>query len=666
MDYAYIDFETKSHHNIKKTGAYKYVRSPEFAPLCMAYAVNNNSVDLWVPGQPFPTRLFKDDNIKIASFNAEFEYVVLRHNWWEWHDIFIPIRIQDMLDIQALGRLFGFPAALKDMAYVLGVEHQKSASGTRLINLLSVVKPGKIHPTPETNPKEFHDMYEYCKQDVRTARDIHQALIKKELSPFEHEVFCHMIKQNERGLPVDIDSVHVITGRIEEYVNRCNSRLYDLTSGDINKGTQVQKITQFIRKCGYKIDNINAETVSKVLDNGLLDHRCREILKIRQQVSHSSTAKFKRIIEMVCEDDSVKGNLKYYGGHTGRFAGVGFQVHNLPRAKHDDPDAVIQDFKSMPINELMDKYINVGAAASKLIRPMIKAPKGKMLMVADYVSIENVLLHWVANDTRTTEDFRNELDQYKVYASRRFGVRYEDVTYKQRTYAKPCVLGLGYGGGASALQRVASGYGVELSETAAENDKEFYRNLYPMIPSLWYSVSGLLIRAIKEERSHQLRTGTVTLVFVGRKEYAFILLPSGRFLAYPKPIIQRDYYYGREVMSYMGVDSMTKKWRRLGDQYRTDQFGNPMPDMPIHGGRLVENIIQALARDLLVWGALLAEDAGYPVIGTVHDEVITEVDETVARDSLDDFCKLICELPKWAIGLPLRAEGYVAKRYRKD
>lgn len=662
----YIDFETRSDINIKKAGSYRYMESPYFEPLCMAYAVGDDGpVDLWIAGETFPSGLLSDNTP--AVYNVEFEMNVLNHPWFRWNEYFEDdqqFTPNDFIDVQAVARLFGFPAKLEELARVLNVSHQKDAKGTKLINALCVTKPGVRPPTPQTNAAEFRDLYAYCKQDVRTTRACHKALIKDDLSSFEKEVFAHMLKQNHRGFPIDIDSVVDILDVIEEYKNIANSKLYQLTNGRVTKGTQVQRITNYIRGQGHSIECLTATVMADALDRKLYDSKTREILRMRQAVSHSSTAKFNRMIEMLCKDGRIKGNLKYYGGHTGRYAGVGVQLHNLPRAQHEDPDKVINDFRTKHIRELMAEYGNIGAAASKLIRPMIKTEEGMVLYVADYVSVENVLLHWTANDMRTTEDFANKIDQYKRYASRRFNVPYEEVNKEQRTYAKPCVLGLGYGGGAGALQRVAGNYGIVLSDEAAERDKKFYRSTYPEIPDLWYTIQNYLIKATLEKTLLELNTGTTNLKFIGRDEYSFILLPSDRFLAYPLPQIQRDAEYDSQCFTYMGIDGSTKQWRRLGDQHRILKDGTLVPDMPVHGGRLVENIIQALARDLLVFGMLQAEEAGYKMIGSVHDEGIAEMPE--GYDDFDRYCDALCTLPEWAMGLPLRADGYIGKRYRKD
>ncbi len=664
----FIDFETQSEVNLKTHGSYRYVEGAFFQPACMAYSVNDSAdIGVWVPGlNAFPLKLMQQ--CQLIAFNVEFEYNVLKSRWFKWEGLdFSWLTVDHFVDVQAVAAAFGFPTKLEKLAEALNVYHKKDAKGTRLINQLCVIKKGKV-PTPKSQPAKFHELYEYCKQDIRTTRACYDMLIKKDLSAYERMVFNHMMEQNQIGLPIDIESVKVIRRVLENYVERCNDRLFDLTNGEISAGTQVQKITNYIQRKFPQIDSIAAPIIKDILDNGHLDSHCREILELRQQVSHSSTAKFQRLIDRVNSNNRIQGNLKYYGGHTGRFAGVGFQMHNLPRAKHENPDEVINHFKKLSINDLIQIYGNLSAAASKLIRPMVKAPKGKMLCVADYVSIENVLLHWAANDKQTIKDFENELDQYKTYAARRFSVHYDDVTSKQRTYAKPCILGLGFGGGAAALQRVATGYGIELSDRAAENDKRFYRETFPMIPELWYKVNDAMIKAVERETIIQLNTGTISLQFIKRGTYAFIILPSGRFLCYPAPQIQRDAQYDNKCLTYMGTgtDSYTKKWRRLGDQHRVVK-GFVMPDMPIHGGRLVENIIQAMARDLLVNGTTLAKEYGYKVIGSVHDEVITEIDEQTATSSnLKKFCTVICNLPDWAKGVPLRAEGYIAKRYRKD
>jgi len=654
----FIDFETQSDVDIKECGLYKYVRGLYFAPVCMAYAIDDGPVELWLPGEPLPKEIATGSDLNI--FNAEFEYNVFHSNWFRYNEYDVSkITYNNMIDTQAIAATFGFPINLKNLAQALDVKHQKDNKGTYLIKKLCVVKNGKV-PAPSTFPRDFENLYEYCKQDVRTLRACYNYMIKKKLSPFENKVWQHTLKQNAYGLPVDTKTIRQIIRVLNTYKDQCNLRLSKITDGEITAGTQNQRIVSYIRKRDSRLLNLQSDHVQSILDEDILDKKCTEILQIRQKTSKSSTAKFTKAINMLCPDDRIRGSLKYHKSHTGRFAGTGFQIHNLPRAKHDNPDAVIEDFFLKPIPYLIEKYGNIGEAASKLVRPIIKAPEGKKLIVADYVSVENVCLHWVAGDTDTTNDFFNKIDQYKRYASRRFNIGYDDVNKDQRTYAKPSVLGLGYGGGPGALQRVAINHGIELSYDQADADKRFYRNMYPQVPKLWRRVHDSMIRAVQDETLIELYTGTVTLRIIKRGSYAFILLPSGRFLSYPAPQIQTDAQYGNPCFTYMGIDH-AKQWRRLGDQHRSE------PDMPVHGGRLVENIIQGIARDLLACGLLYLEASGFEVIASVHDEIISEIDDKNATDSnLERYCNVMCVLPDWAEGLPLRAEGYIAERYRKD
>ena len=657
----FIDFETQSEIDIK-AGSYRYVQGLYFKPVCMAYSfLDELDVHTWTPDMPFPLEIATGSTL--VAFNMEFEYNVLHSKWFEYNGYDTSgIKVSDFVDVQALGLTFGFPASLDKLAKALQVHHQKDAKGTRLINKLCVIKKGKV-PTLESHTKDFEELYDYCRKDVLATKACYDMMVKKTLSPIEQQVFEHTLLQNQRGLPIDIDAVRTIYRKVEAYKDVCNKELAKVTNGVVTKGTQVKRITDYLKSIHPFITSLGKDKIEEYLKHPSLKSHAKEILELRQATSHSSTAKYKRIMQMIEDDNRVRGNLGYHVGHTGRFAGRGFQAHNLPRAKFDDPEKVIQQFMEWPLHGLMEEYGNVGAAASKLIRPMIKAPPGKMLMVADYKSVENVALHWIANDQQTMQDFRDDLDQYKTYAARRFNVHYDDVTDKMRTYAKPCVLGLGFGGGEFALMRVADGYGIKLSEQAAINDKQFYRRTFPMIPTLWYSVNDAVIKAVQDETITEVKTGTVTLRFIKRGTYLFTILPSGRFISYPAPTIQLDSKYGNPCMTYMGLE--TNQWRRLGDQHRVVN-GIPTPDMPIHGGRLVENIVQATARDWLVFGLLEAERRGFKVLLSVHDEGMAEVEETATGSNLDYFIDALCTVPDWAPDVPLKAEGYIAKRYKKD
>lgn len=648
----FIDAETYCNLDIKQVGMYKYVNDESFNVWCLAYAFDNEDIQLWTNNCGMPIRLkeaFKDDKVKIYAHNAEFEWQVLKKIGYS-----IPLR--RWVDTQALAGAFGYPLGLDKFCKALGLSDGKDSKGTRLINKLCKPQKKTIkNPVgkwfPATAPEDFQDLYAYCKQDVRVMRKAVKKLPAEQLSTLEQYVWGHTLIQNERGVGIDGISAWHIRRKLLEFKKYSELALSNTTGGQVKTGKQVAKMKEFLQDCGLAIPDLTKNTVDVYLKKNI-PTICRKVLELRKQLSHSSTAKYDKMLQMQIEG-RVKGNLVYYGSHTGRFAGRGLQVHNLPRAQVDDPEKTISDFKELEYSELVKKYPDINTTASKLVRPMIMAKRGEHLLVADYSSIENIVLHWSAGDEKTTQDFHDGLCQYKVYSAARLGIKYDEVTKEQRTQSKPDVLGLGYGGGYRALISVAAGYGVTLSQNEAQERVNFYRNKYKLIPIFWRNVFRKAKEAIETEDPQILITPTITLEFRCAGGYLFILLPSGRRLSYPQvklDSVWRINVKGRQIpmssdISYMGVKSGT--WLRIGT----------------HPGMLVENIIQALARDLLVYGLLCAEQAGYKILMSVHDEAIAEGlhDEV----TIEEFCDYLCTKPKWATTLPVKAEGYLSKRYKK-
>lgn len=355
-------------------------------------------------------------------------------------------------------------------------------------------------------------------------------------------------------------------------------------------------------------------------------------------------------------DSFIYGMLKYFGAHTGRYAGTGVQLHNLPRASLDDPEEAIQNFNTKSYNQVATWYSDINATASKLIRPVLIAKPDHKLIVSDYKSIENVLLHWCADDKVTVQEFKEKKSQYKTFAASRFKTTYEKVTKDQYQSSKFSILGLGYGGGANALIGIAKSFGVDISVKQAEEEVKFYRKKkYPKIPKFWYAIYNKAIEAVKTKDPQIFFNENVKIEFRCAGGYLIIMLPSGRRLWYPRVKLNHSWTIivkGRPVemhgkISYMGVKNA--QWMRI----------------KTHPGFLVENIIQALARDILVYGAMCAEQSGYPILLSVHDELISETPDN-DKYSVEELNKLICIRQKWAKDLPLFADGYSAQRYRKE
>lgn len=668
MTKLFIDFETYCDLDIKKVGAYKYVNHPSFHPLCCAYAFEDEAIQLWKYPNHFPNRLLRavtltmthPGKVYIYAHNAEFEWLVLD----KLH--FKNLNYKSFVDVMALAGTFGYPLSLDKFTKAVGLSHGKTAGSTRLLNKLckrqkktAFNTTGKW--TPQTAPKDFDRLYNYCINDVKIMRQAVKRLPQDKLSKFEQFVWGHTIKQNSRGVCIDIDTVKSIILVMQEFKKRSEYELQTATGGNVQTGKQVAKIKDFLWSIGVQIPNLTVDTVDKWLnhdDPNSLPTEAIKVLELRKQLAHSSVAKFERMLEMEV-DSIIYGMLKYFGAHTGRYAGTGVQLHNLPRASLGSDAAIeyaVALFNSSTYDHIKNQYPDVNATASKLIRPMIIARPGHKLTVSDYTSIENVLLHWTADDKKTVKEFRDKKDQYKTFASSRFKVPYKEVTKKQRTYAKPCILGLGYGGSVNALLGIATAHGVSMTYKQAEAEVKFYRyKKYPKIPKLWYALYNKALDAVATGDVQVFWNDNVKIEFRYDNNYLKIKLPSGRTLWYPQAKLNYSWTIlvkGSPVqmtgkMSYMGVKN--GQWMRV----------------KTHPGGLTENIIQAMARDILVYGAMCAEQADYPILFSVHDELISET-KNDSTYNIKEFNKLICIRQSWAESLPLHAAGYESQRYKKD
>lgn len=654
MKRLWIDFETYCDLDIKKVGLYKYVNHPSFHPWCASYAINDEEVDLWVRGEVMPLALFNAlavKAVKIYAHNAEFEYEVLKTLGYE-------LSLRRFVDTQALAGLFGYPLSLDKFCKAIGLPYSKDASGTRLINKLCKPQKKTIkNPSgrwfPDTAPEDFFRLYKYCMTDTDIMRKAVKRLPMQELPLLEQYIWGHTVMQNQRGIKIDIKTVNNIVAVLNEFKKRGEQQLSIATGGSVKTAKQLEKMKTFLSENRVNIPNLTKDTVDRYLKKDIPEV-CKIVLELRKQLAHSSVAKFKKMQSMCCDNDKrIRGNLAYYAAHTGRFAGRGLQVHNLPRAQVKDPEKTIKIFNTRNYELISKTYPDINATASMLIRPMITAEIEKLLIVADYSSIENVILHWCAGDEKTLQDFRNGLCQYKVYSASRLDIPYDKVTKEQRQQSKPDVLGLGFGGGFRALIKVAAGYGVILSPQEAQERVKFYRNKYKLIPRFWRNVYRKAKEAVETKDPQVLITPNTKIQFRCAGGYLFIILPSGRRLSYPQVKLNAVWEIkvnGKQVpmtsdISYMGVKN--KMWLRLGT----------------HPGLMAENIIQALARDILVYGLLCAEQAEYKILMSVHDEGIAE--GNIDCD-VEEFCEYMCMKQKWAKTIPLKADGYVAKRYRKD
>lgn len=636
-----IDFETRSDVDLIKHGRTKYLAGRDADIICMGYKIDDGLTELWYPGLLLPdfvtdfTVSFKHS---FYAFNAQFDIDVWntlgpKYNFPKTYPV-------DWIDVMALCGRFTYPQSLDKASKVLDLKIKKNPRGKALIKKICT-------PPFQYLGIDLREFYSYCKDDVNSMYELLLALPASKLSTKEQKIWELTVKINNNGLPVDIDAAKVIYKLTEIYKENMNELLPGLTNGKVTKATQTKRITEWLRSKGSAparrlvVSNLQAATVEKMLKRIDLSENVRTVLQLRQELGRSSTAKYLKLIEL-CHNKRIYDMLRYYGAGTGRWAGLSFQLHNLPRSKIKDAQPIIDQFMNFEIIE-NDPI----TAAKSIIRGMICAPKGKRICAVDYKGIENRGLAWVVKDEDTLELFRKGLDQYIDMAAFLFKIAYEEVTDEQRYNGKQLVLGCGYGLGWRGFMKYMDGYGTPVSEDVAQFGVNAWRTKYHKVVKFWYACRTAAVNAITNP-GVPFKVSYCQFKLVrdrNKTSWLQLTLPSGRNLYYNKPNIQEG-MYGLEVTA-MGINPYTKKWQRL----------------KIIPGRFVENIVQAMSRDILAEGKLNLDKAGYKIIGSVHDEVILEVNKD--NNCLEQVNYLMCDMPLWADGLPLETEGMIEKRYRK-
>lgn len=635
-----IDFETRSEVDILVEGGMRYHTHPSTDILVLGYKVDDEPVKFWYPGQQLPS-CFKDKHT-IYAFNFAFELGiwnnvgVKKYNWPE-------LKAEQMQDVQALCARYGMPQNLKEAARVLRVPTQKDDIGKRLIKLFCTPPYGR-----DSNGKLLPQLQEqwrlfitYNKHDVEATYQILKALPGEHLSETENKIWLLNHKINVRGIPVAVDEAKQILRVTEAFLDEHNQRLPSLTNGKVSKITQVKRIKDWMATKGYEVESLMADELQKWLQRDDLPDEVIEVLEIRAGMGLSSLGKYKRIL-----NEEYHGrmyyNSRYYGAHTGRITGMGLQLLNLPRASVPDPEAEIGKFFDLSV-----LYDNPVLSARALVRPMVKASPGNVIIAADYSSIEYILLMYLCEDEAAVKRFADGLDQYKDLASHMYHVPYKDINKNQRQMGKMGILGCGYGLGAEGFIRYADKWGVKLDFKTANETVQGFRGMYKNTPLMWRRANECAINACEfPGRTFETNRTTFKVVYDrNKRKWLALGLPSGRTMYYYEPAIE-DGKFGPNVTSW-SVNQTTKTWCK--------KFMSP--------GKWTENIVQALGRDLLYYGKFKLEEAGYPIIFSVYDEVVAEVDEK--RADLKEFEELMSSVPEWAKGLPLRADGYINNRYKK-
>lgn len=662
----HLDFESKSAADLLKVGADNYTKHASTDALCVGFAMDDAPVDLLVPGD-YEFAPFLDyirGGGEMGAWNAPFELamwnnvMVRRYGW--------PIlKPEQCICIMARSYAMAMPGKLENAAPAFGIDYRKDMAGNRVMLQLSqpreILADGAVAWWTESEfPEKFKSLYAYCKTDVEVERAIAKRALA--LTAGEQKIWQLDYRINQRGVRIDRPAVVAALELVNTEKVRLNERIRAVSSNSIATCTAVKQITDYLKIRGCEVpDGIAKEAAKDILNDPATPPDCKEVIILRQEAGKSSTAKLETMLGRAGADDRLRGMFQYHGASTGRWAGRGVQLQNLPRSS----------LSSTAIDEIFDLLHTDGARSgstidmiygpplsvlSDCLRGFLRAKDGHELVGADFANIEGRVLAWLAGEEWKLEAFRafdrGELpDIYVQGYSRAFGVSLQSVTDSQRQIGKVMELALGFGGGKGAFQQMAKGYGVKVKDIHAEDIKHAWREVHSHTVEFWRNLEEAALSAI-------LAPGIIySAGALGRQikfrvlgSFLWARLPSGRPLCYPYPkieLVETPWGALKDGITFMAMNSVTNQWERT----------------KTYGGALSENATQACASDLLREAMLRIDSPETPVILHVHDEIVTEP----LKSTIDVkwFERRMAENPPWAIGLPIAAKGYARARYAK-
>ena len=642
-----IDIETYSSYDLKTCGVYRYVEAPDFAILLFAYAVDGGPVqcvDL-ASGETLPEDVraaLTDPAVTKTAYNAVFERVCLSKYLGEKLD---PAQWQCTM-VRAL-RL-GLPASLGQCGEVLRLEAGKMKEGAALIRYFSVPgKNGRHYPTDA--PERWATFKAYNIRDVEVEQAIKAKVERLEVPAFDQQLYIADQEINDRGVLIDRRLVENAERFDTEYKAQLAVLAKTLTGLDNpNSPAQLKRYLQEVT--GSEVESLNKKVLADLKDQLAEYQEAQQLIELRQDMAKTSSKKYTAMLNCVCNDGRIHGLLQFYGAaRTGRWAGRLVQVQNLPQNHLASLDYARSLVRRGDLEEFTDNYSNPTHVLSELIRTAFVAAPGYVFHVCDFSAIEARVIAWLAGENWVLDVFREGGDIYCSTASKMFGVPVakHGPNAELRQKGKIAVLALGYGGGVSALEAMG-GARLGLSEDEEKEIVTLWRSSNKNITQLWQTLDSAATKAIKTGESVTVNRGIV----VGRRwGMLTITLPSGRTLCYPRVSIgveTGDGWRGdHEIIEYEGVQQVTKKWGKI----RT------------YGGKLTENVVQAIARDILGIVLLRAREAGLQVVFHIHDEIVVEA---APGQTLEQVEALFSKPIDWCRDLPLKGAGYSTPYYLKD
>jgi DNA polymerase bacteriophage-type len=701
-DGAHIDFETHSAVDLKKAGVYRYAEHPSTGVWCMSWGIDDGAKGRWRPGDEDPLELLAwiESGGRVVAHNAGFERII-----WNWviRKRICPhwpeLRIEQQDCTMARGLALGLPADLERLGKVLRTPIQKDKDGHAL--MLRMCKPRRTDPDGTLVWWDDEDRIErlgsYCDVDRLT-----ETLIDNSIAPLSDEerrlweLDQHI---NDRGITLDVASVDKALAVVTEALKRADDRMWWLTDGVVKKCSEVAKLVKWLNDRGIPCESIAKGEIDEIILKTALqgDDHAEEAIRLRRSSAKVSTSKFKAMIASVCSDNRLRGSLAYHGAATGRWAGRLWQPQNLLRIdpEHDLPDVYSTlEMLALPRSpkEIADAIeLVVGPPLENLaksMRAMLIAAPGKKLLCGDFSNIEGRGAAWIAGerwklDAFAAYDRKEGVDLYTLSYSRSFGVPIEEITKATRQVGKVTELALGFQGSVGALLTMAANYSVDpaqmavtaktviagdewhrVSQTYSDEksrglDQETWTGLktvvdawraaHPHIVQAWWDLQDAAIAAVG---SPGLKVPVLNdrVIYLAANGFLYCRLPSGRVISYAMPrLIRTETENGHERLSveYEAIDSYTKRW---------------MPHV-LYGGMQFNNVVQGLARDKLVSAMFRIEEAGYPIVLTVHDEAVSEVDEGFG--SWQEYREIMAKPDPWCADMPVSVGAWEDVRYVK-
>ena len=655
MTVLFLDAETRSECDIKKAGAAKYVRDPSTHPLIWTWAFDEEPVESWdVPlDQPIPehfTEALEDPSITKIAFNAPFDRGIVTENMG------IDSPIEQWRDAMVLAYSLGFKGTLDDVLEQIGFREGKIKEGKQLINLFSSPNPKnwKLRWSDHTtHPEKWQRFVEYAVQDTAVLRQLWNWCASYEsIGDAQWREWFLDQKINNRGVPVDTGLCRSARKLQDRAKLETKERLQEIT-GLPNPLSNQQMRGWLLKERGVQVTSLAKDVVPHLP----VDEPTREVLNLYLQGNAKAASKYDRFLQMTGKDGRVRDMFQFVGaGRTGRWAGRGVQLHNLKRGPRFDeqPELILLEDRWT----LEAIYGDLLETLSESVRAAVTATEGHQLVVADLSAIESRVVAWLTLCQPMLDVFAEGRDPYKDLATAIFHVPYDEVTKEQRTFSKPAVLGGVYMLSGAGLHRYAADMGIDIERKEAfRHVRVFRKEKYPQIPVFWEWIAW----AVEEV----MATGRVVEGYRLRIElvgsFLRIWMPSDRGLWYYKPRMQmRKIRYEDEEgnlremeklsFTYDGFDQDRYKWGRIST----------------HAGGLTENLVQAMARDVLAKHIQWADAQGVTVIGHVHDEIIAEEPAEMAEYQLEHLNRIMSISPSWAPDLPVGAAGYISRRYKKD